>query len=513
MKKFCFIVTIILGLSWPAIGAGPDEEILSIAVSYGPSVSNPDPAKGSNGWYLSEAGVTETLFALDFDMQLVPCIGESIRSIDPLVWEIRLKPGVLFHDKTPVTALAVKESLDRLVNEDSKVFNRAMAGLLDIQAVNVVDARTIRIETNSPNAALPYDLTSPATAIVSLQGGGGYVRGTGPFMLESVSPKERLILARFDNYRDGVPGLKKIVLNIIKNPATRMLAFESGQVDLVAEFPETDALRISSRKDVRIVSAATNRLCFFFVRTADGPLADIRVRRAVNYAIDREEIVSSVLGGIGGEAGGSIFPKTLFWTNSALDVHPYDPERAAALLAEAGAMDSDGDGVLELDGAPLVFNMWTYETRASLKPTLELVQAQLARVGIGAVLKVTRKGSPINRAMKRGEVQMNLQMWNAAPQGDPDFFVSRLFTSEAGANYMGYENEELDALAARGKTTFDAAERKNIYDRIQEIIYEESPVIVLFHKSMVSAVRGDLANYRVHPAEKYLVTPELGWKR
>jgi peptide/nickel transport system substrate-binding protein len=103
-------------------------------------------------------------------------------------------------------------------------------------------------------------------------------------------------------------------------------------------------------------------------------------------------------------------------------------------------------------------------------------------------------------------------MWNTAPEGDPDFFISRIFKSGAGANYMGYENAELDELAARGKTTFDSAERKKIYDRIQEIIYEESPVIVLFHKSMVSAARSGLQNYRIHPAEKHLVTQQLGWE-
>ncbi len=496
----------------PAAGMGSAGDALSIAVSFGPSVSTPDPAKGSNGWYLGEAGVTETLFALDFDMALVPCLGESIQNINPLTWEIRLKEGVLFHDSTPLTVSAVKWSIDRLVDRNSDVFNMGIRQLLDIRTVTVVDEHTLRIETNAPNAALPYDLTSPATAIISPSGEKKKIYATGPFMLGKVSPRERLTLSRFENYRNGPARLENIVLNVIQNPATRMLAFESGQVDLVAEFPETDAVRLSGREEIRIVSRATNRLCFFFVRTADGPLSNPVVRKALNYAIDREEIVQSVLAGIGGEVGASIFPKILPWTNRELTPYPYDPDRAALLLSEAGAKDRDGDGILELDGKPLILNMWTYETRASLKPTLELVQAQLSRVGIGAVLKVTRKGSPINHAMKRGGVQLNLQMWNTAPEGDPDFFITRIFKSGAGSNYMGYENAELDELAARGKTTFDAAERKKIYARIQEIIYEESPVIVLFHKSTVSAVRGGLENYRVHPAEKHLVTRELGWK-
>jgi peptide/nickel transport system substrate-binding protein len=389
------------------------------------------------------------------------------------------------------------------------VFNKPIQNLLDIRTITVIDDLTLRFETNRPNAAFIYDLTSPGTAVISPNSNGESIFGTGPFVLENLMPKEQMTLTRFSGYRGETPRLEKIFIKTVKNPATRMLAFEAGQLDLVVEFPENDAVRIAPRKDVRIVHHPTNRLCFFFLRVADGPLADARIRKALNYAIDREEIVNTVLAGIGGKVGASVFPETLPWTNRNLTPYPYNPEKASELLTEAGAVDSDGDGVRELDGQPLRLNMWTYETRAALKPTLELVQAQLARVGIAARLKVTRKGSPINQAMSRGDVHLNLQMWNTAPQGDPDFFITSIFTADAGSNVMGYRNGELDELANQGKTTFDAVRRKEIYDRVQEIIHEESPVIVLFHKSMVSAVHDDVKNYRIHPAEKYLVTPRL----
>jgi peptide/nickel transport system substrate-binding protein len=157
--------------------------------------------------------------------------------------------------------------------------------------------------------------------------------------------------------------------------------------------------------------------------------------------------------------------------------------------------------------------VWTYETRASLKMTIELLQVQLGKVGIATKLKVTRKGTPINQAMRKGEVHLNLQMWNVAPQGDPDYFVSNVFTLNGGSNYMGYHNPDLDALVSKGKTTFDHEERKKIYDRIQKIIYDESPVIVLFHKSTVSAVYDYVENYRIHPAERYILSPELRRKQ
>ena len=487
-------------------------DILTIATPFGPATAMPDPAKGSNGWYTSEAGVTETLFILDYDMNLKPWLASKYRQISPLVWEIELKPGVRFHDGKPLNAEAVKWCLSRQIDENSPVFNKKVENLLDIKTITVKGELALQFETRQPNAGFLYDLTDPGTVLISPGCDEKHLYGTGPFKLDEVVPKEKIEVSRFDGYWGEKARMDKLRLNIIANPTTRMLAFEANQLDIATYFPENDAVRIASRENITIVNRPTNRLCFFFVRTKDGPLADKRVRQAVNLAIDRQQIVKAVLADIGGEACSSVFPQTLPWNNSALVPYAYDPDKAAALLAQAGAKDSDGDGVLELDGKPLVLNMWTYDSRASLKPTLELVQAQLARVGIGGTLKVTRKGAPINQAMRRGDVQLNLQMWNTAPQGDPDFFIANIFTSDGGSNFMGYKNDELDALAREGKETFDEKKRKQIYDRIQEIIYEECPVIVLFHKSMVSAISDQVVNYRIHPAEHYLATPQLGRK-
>ncbi|MDL1987702.1 MAG: ABC transporter substrate-binding protein, partial [Deltaproteobacteria bacterium] len=134
-------------------------------------------------------------------------------------------------------------------------------------------------------------------------------------------------------------------------------------------------------------------------------------------------IVDAVLAGIGGEVGASVFPKILPWNNRNLQPYLYNPDKASELLTEAGAKDNNGDGILEINGRPLLLNIWTYEERASLKPVLELVQMQLQKIGIATKLKVTKKGSPINYAMKKGEVHLNLQMWNVALQGDPYYFI------------------------------------------------------------------------------------------
>ncbi|MBT4485790.1 MAG: ABC transporter substrate-binding protein [Candidatus Latescibacteria bacterium] len=490
----------------------PGESELIVAKPFGPSIKAPDPARGYNGWYTSEAGITETLFTLDYEMNLKPLLAESFTHTAPDTWEITLKKGIRFHDMTSVTATAVKWSFDRIIVEKSDMFNKRLQKLLDIKSITYRGDDTLIFETGEPNAAFLYYLTSPGTGIVGGGSGKDIIIGTGPFKLANVIPNEEMVVSRFDGYWGERSKLDRVHLKIIQNPVTRMLAFEAGQVDIALGFPENDVYRLRGRKSINIIRNPSTRLCFFFVRMADGPLSDSRIRQAINYALNRREIVDTVLSGIGGEVGASIFPSILPWSNRSLQPYPHDHEKALSLLAETGVRDSDGDGIVELNGQPLVLNMWTYEGRASLKPTLELVQDQLKRVGIATRLKITKTGSPINQAMKKSEVHLNLQMWNAVPQGDPDYFISNIFTTDAGSNFMGYSNAELDSLSKKGKTTFETSARKKIYDRIQEIIYNDSPVIVLYHKTLVSAVHEYVSNYRIHPAENHILTPQLSRK-
>ncbi|MBL0699610.1 MAG: ABC transporter substrate-binding protein, partial [Desulfosarcina sp.] len=497
MNKILFLVVLFASFS---VYAQDLSNELVIAMPFGPSVKAVDPAQGYNGWYTNEAGVTETLFVLDFDLNLAPWLAESYKNVTPLAWEIKLKKGVRFHDNRAFDATAVKWTFNRIIDKNSPVFNKRLHGLLDIKKITVLDKYTILFETNRPNGSFLYNLTSPGTGIISSKSKGKNIYGTGPFMLKKVIPNEQVVVSRFNGYWGGKPKLAVACLKIIKNPATRMLAFEAGQVDIAASFPETDAERIKSRKGVKIISKPTTRLCFFFIRVAEGPLSDPVIRKALNYAINRDEIVKSVLAGMGGEMVSAIFPQVFPWSKKDLKPYPYNPVMASKLLAEAGAVDENKDGILEIKGSPLILNAWTYEGRPSLKPTLELVQEHLTRVGIALNLKITKKGSPINRAMQKGYVHLNLQMWNTALQGDPDYFISQVFPSGQASNFMGYENPELDRLAEKGKKSFDFKERKTIYDKIQKIIYDDSPVIVLFHKSMVSAVCDYVENYQIHPA-------------
>jgi peptide/nickel transport system substrate-binding protein len=200
LKSFFLVALIVLLAAMTAWSATGQPNQLVIATPFGPSVAVPDPALGDNGWYTSEAGVTETLFVLDFDMRLKPWLAESYRNVSPVMWEIKLRDGVIFHDRQPMTAASVKRSFERLIDEQSPVFNKLVERLLDIRSITVVDASTLRFETRHPNASFIYDLASSSTASVSPHSGAGAIFATGPFRITTVTPKEHMVVSRFDDY-------------------------------------------------------------------------------------------------------------------------------------------------------------------------------------------------------------------------------------------------------------------------------------------------------------------------
>ena len=222
------------------IGAGPvtaDDGTVRIAVPFGFDDPNPDPAIGWNGWRTSDTGVTETLFWLDLEGSLSPRLAESATSLSPTEWEIRLRDGVTFHDGAKMDAEAVKFSLMRVVSPDSEVYNERIASLIGIEDVSVVDPMTVRIVTKVPNAAFLNDLVDPGLSILSPASNAERFFGSGPFILDEIVAGEKIATKRFENYWGGAAAAPGIELLTLKDPATVMLALESGDIDIAANFP------------------------------------------------------------------------------------------------------------------------------------------------------------------------------------------------------------------------------------------------------------------------------------
>lgn len=475
-------------------------QTLTIATTFGPNAEVPDPRAGYNGWMSNQAGVTESLMGMDYNMELYPRVAESIEQVAPTTWRLTLKDGVQFHDGTAVVAQAVIDAIAPISDENDPAHNARISQLLDLAGMTADGDQVIIFETNSPNAAFPFSLSEPGVAVLGPPSDAFPINATGPYVFREAIPDQLYRASANADYRLGKPGLSEVRIVASPDPAAASLAFEAGEVDMVVNYPETDFERITSA-GAQGFSAPTSRLYFYSMNTASGPLANPLIRRAVSLAIDRDGIVEAVMSGVGGVPAGTMYPAGKSW---AADISPnYDPAAAEALLAESGAVKEGGRWML--DGEPLEIDIITYSSRAALPPTAELTQAFLQAIGVSASVRVGEYAAS-NDALAAGDADMFLQAWVMLPQGDPGAILEFLVKSDGGSNAGQYSNLELDALLDAGRTNFDPTTREDIYTQIQQIIAEDAPLVPVFHVSQVNVARAGLTGYQVHPAENYWVT-------
>ncbi len=492
-----------------AAQAQTDTPRLRVATQFVSSVPIPEPRSQRNGWYTNHAGVSETLLTLDYDLKLTPRLATAIENRAPDRWVVTLRPGVVFHDGSPLDAAAVKASFDGIGKTDATA-NARLLRLLDIAEITA-DGMTVTFRTNQPNAAFPYALTEPSAAVVRAGSAAMPIIATGPFQFVSNDPNKRMTVRAFARYWGGVPKTQELIIDSIPDAQTARLAFEAGNVDLVINYPEPDFARLAKANAGQRFAAPTTRLFFIAANTGSGPLANAAIRRAVSLAIDRDVIVDVALGGVGGTRADSIFPATMSaWVNPAVKL-PYDPARAKALLTAAGAVPGP-DGMRRINGAPVVLRLGIYEGRPAFKPTSEIVQAMLQEVGIRVDIRLGEYEAN-NAALRAGDIDLHLQAWGTAPQGDPGYFPETLLKTKAGLNDGRYSNPALDTLMDTVRMEFDPAARLRMVLQIQSVIAEEMPIFPLFHSNQTSVGNGRVVGYRVHPAEAYMGTVGLGLAR
>ena len=490
-----------------AVPTFAQEKGLSIAITFGPKAAVPDPRAGYNGWMSNQTGVTETLMGIDYDMKLYPRVAEKIEQAGPTTWRVTLKDSIKFHDGVPVTAQAVVDAISAISDEKHAGHNARVAKLLDLKNISSDGDKVVVFETHSPNAAFPWTLSEPAIAVLGSASDEFPINATGPYIFREAVPGQLYRVEANTNYRLGAPGLTEVRAVVSKDSATAALAFEAGEVDMVVNYPEPDFKRIQSTGALGF-TAPTARLYFYTVNAASGPMANPLVRKAVSLAIDRQGIVDAALSGVGGVPAGTIYPEGTGW--AANIPVTYNSAKAEELLAEAGAVKKDGSWMM--GGKPLEIKIVTYSGRAALPPTAELTQAFLQAIGVKASVSVGEYGAS-NDAIATGEADMFLQAWVTTPQGDPGAVLEGLLKSDGGSNSGKYKNAELDKLLADGRTTFNAAARKTIYNKVQEIVAAETAMIPVFHVAQVNVAKAGLTGYAVHPTETYWITHETTWKK
>lgn len=425
----------------------------------------------------------------DEELNIVPELARRWSvSADGRVWTFNLRDGVVFTDGSPLNAIAVKFTLERILAPGLGSPNR---GLLEpVERVDVADENTVRIVTRSPFAALLENLSMIQTSIVSPRAVGRmpvreYGRtavGSGPFVLKEWNPGVRVVLERNPRYWGGTPQVERIVYRPVPEGAARVVALESGEADVVARIPPEAVGNLRRNPRVEVLVKPSTFQISFELNQRRKPFDDVRVRRAINLAVDKRAIVEKILLGFGSVPEGVIPPGGQY--SVKLPAYEYAPDRARALLAEAGFPQ----------GFTTV--MWAPRGRYLKDAEIaEAVQGYLANVGIRAELRFWEWG-PYVEAISRPEKEAGLYMLGVSIP-TADWRLSRNFYSRASSNYSGYRNEEVDRLILGARATFDRRRQRAMYEQAQKLIWEDAPFLFLYNQVQIIGVRKGLTGLKV----------------
>jgi len=428
------------------------------------------------------------LVKYDRDMKVVGDLAESWDiSEDGLEITFHLRRGVKWHDGHPFTAEDVLFSYRLTI--DPKTPTAYAGDFLRVADARVIDPHTFRVTYEEPFAPA---LTSWGASILPrhLLEGTDITRtplsrhpiGTGPYRFKEWKTGQKIVLAANPDYFEGRPYIDGYIMRIIPDMATMFLELRAKGIDRMGLTPlqytrqtENNLFRKNFNK-YRYLSFSYTYLGY----NLENPLfRDRRVRQAISYAINKDEIVEGVLLGLGEETSGPFKPGT--WPyNTDVRRYPYDPQRARELLAQAGWRDSDGDGLLDRGGTPFVFEIITNQGNEVRAKCAEIIQRRLADIGITAKIRVIEWAAFINEFINKKRFDATILGWSITL--DPDLYDvwHSSKTEPGGLNFVSFKNEEVDELLEKGRGTFNQEERKRYYDRIQEILAEEQPYTFLY---------------------------------
>lgn len=484
--------TVAAGLaSAPAGGSAAQDEpkpggTLNAAISADPVNLDPHLSSAYSTFQVLE-NVYNQLVGLDDDLQLVPELAESWTvSDDKLTYTFKLRPGVAFHNGRELTADDVVYSYERIRNPDTK---SGWAYLMEpVDTIEAPDPQTVVVTTKEVYAPLLTKLASQGTAIVPREEVEAETLdekpvGTGPFRFVEFVPADRVVLERNEAYwEEGKPYLDGIVFRPIPDETVKQTNLETQNVDWVDNVPAQDANRLMESPDLVVESVAGTAYTYMGVNTTRKPLDDKRVRQAISYALDREEIAAIALYDLA-LGSQSPVPEGNFW-RSEYAPQGRDLDKARQLLQEAGVGD----------GFPVEF-MPAQDYPETVR-SAEAAQAQLADVGIEATLRPLEWSTWLD---EEGQGNFDIYLCGWIGMVDPDdYFYAQHRTGEV-FNFTGYSNPELDELLDRGRQSLDDNERKGIYDQIQQILIDDAPYIVLFTTTEVDAWQPYVKGFTTRP--------------
>ncbi|MDQ7828107.1 MAG: ABC transporter substrate-binding protein [Armatimonadota bacterium] len=452
--------------------------------------------------------IYETLVAYDYrENRVVPHLATRWQvSRDGLTYTFTLRSGVRFHDGTPLTAEAVKFTLERLLDPRTRVPTRFLIDA--IEEVQTPTPQTVRLVLSKPSPTLLTNLTYTTTAIISPTaaqriGAANLTRdatgaGTGPYMFKEWVRGTHILVTRNPNYWGPRPVFEEVMFRIVPDAGAREAMLLAGDVHMAMLPPAPDVRRLREHPNVTMVVAPTDRIIFVAMNTQWGPFKDARVRQAMNYAVNKKAILSSVLFDLGTVAD-SPCPGMMFGHHPVQPGGwPFNPIKAKQLLREAGV----GNGFEVTFLTPTGRYIQDFQFA-------QAIAAQLRNVGIRANVATMDWPSyvaEITQPPERTRLQMLVLGWAWVVLDCDGVLFGQFHSSQhpnRGLAPAFYRNARVDALLEEARTIVDQERRKALYREAQTIIWNEAPWIFLWTQKWYVATVKNLRGVSITPIEKW----------
>lgn len=471
-------------------------QTLTIGVRAGPDSIDPHfSASGTHAEALKH--IFDTLVWSGDGLNLEPRLAESWRAINDTTWEFKLRRGVKFHDGSEMTAEDVKFSIDRVPAVSGPAATTIY--VRSVKEVKVVNPATVLVITHGPSPTLPNDFvrlfvvsakaaknySTKETANAGFNAGTAAI-GTGPYKFVTWTPKEQLVLERFDGYWGGRQPWQRVVRREVPNDAARVAQLKAGQLDLIARVPATDVPALQKDPNLRIVKSDTiyvfnmefdMREKAYQVTAKDGsalpgnPMRDPRVREAIDLAIDRQALAEIAMEGTGKPANQIVTP-TIFGYNKSIPQPKVDLARARKLLAEAGYPN----------GFKGVF-LFTSDRLPGDRQVGTAVAQMLARIG----LELQTNAQPAAVFFpSRGRGEFSVAMWGwGTLTGEANLTLTSLVHTNdparrmGGFNTSGYSNPKLDKLIQNAGVEMNVDTRRRLLEEALALVAQDRPRLAL----------------------------------
>jgi peptide/nickel transport system substrate-binding protein len=446
--------------------------------------------------------IYDGLVKLDKDLNIAPAMAESwTYSRDCLELTFKLRRDVKWHDGRPFTAEDVVFTYQTMINPKTPAPFKE--GFLLVKDAQALDPYTVRVTYDKPYARavetwgtyiLPKHVLQPFAESGTLRESPQNSRpiGTGPYRFQEWKPGEKVVLVANPEYYEGRPYLSRVVYRVIPSQATIFLELKAKGVDYVSTLTGIQYARQTEypafRKAYHKFRYPASDYTFLGFNLRDPRFADRRVRQAFAHAINKQELIDGVRLGLAREATGPIRPGTWAYTDR-VERFDYDPEKAKALLEEAGWKDRDGDGVVEdREGKPFTLTIRTNQGNDERKKIAEIIQQRLKEVGVQADIQLIEWAAFIKEFVKPRRFEVIVL--GLGTGSDPDQYVV-WHSSQRGPDQMnrtGYANPEVDALLEAGRMSCVQSERVRHYQRLQEILAHDLPMIFLYNRDALPVV-------------------------